>query len=103
MTGLTKNAMVRPVARIRWGLKAVPSECFEVDHGAMKLVLFVVGIVGGCCRRTRTRIWASDVSVGHRSDVTGRGTGSGVRDKHGHELEFPSAFRQSRRDGKPRG
>ena len=33
----------------------------------------------------------------------GMGLGSGIRDKHGHELEFPSAFRQSRRDGKPRG
>ena len=31
------------------------------------------------------------------------GLGSGIRDKYGHELEFPSAFRQSRRDGKPRG
>jgi hypothetical protein len=28
---------------------------------------------------------------------------SGTRDKYGHELEFPSAFRQSRRDGKARG
>jgi hypothetical protein len=28
---------------------------------------------------------------------------SGIRDKHGNELEFPSAFRQSRRDGKARG
>jgi hypothetical protein len=28
---------------------------------------------------------------------------SGIRDGHGHELEFPSAFRQSRRDGTPRG
>ena len=27
----------------------------------------------------------------------------GIRDKYGHELEFPSAFRQSRRDGKPKG
>lgn len=27
----------------------------------------------------------------------------GLRDKYGHELEFPSAFRMSRRDGKPRG
>jgi hypothetical protein len=27
---------------------------------------------------------------------------SGIRDQFGHELEFPSAFRQSR-DGKPRG
>jgi hypothetical protein len=35
--------------------------------------------------------------------VTGLGIGSGIRDRHGHELEFPSAFRQSRRDGKPRG
>lgn len=31
------------------------------------------------------------------------GLGSGIRDRHGHELEFPSAFRQSRSDGKPRG
>lgn len=31
------------------------------------------------------------------------GLGSGIRDRHGHELEFPAAFRQSRRDGKPRG
>lgn len=31
------------------------------------------------------------------------GLGSGICDKHGHELEFPSAFRQSRRDGKPKG
>lgn len=28
---------------------------------------------------------------------------SRIRDKHGNELEFPSAFRQSRRDGEPRG
>jgi hypothetical protein len=35
--------------------------------------------------------------------VRGLGLGSGIRDKRGHELEFPSAFRQSRRDGKPRG
>jgi hypothetical protein len=32
----------------------------------------------------------------------GLGLGSGIRDRHGHELEFPSAFRQSRRDGTPR-
>ncbi len=31
------------------------------------------------------------------------GQSSGIRDKFGHELEFPSAFRQSRRDGKPKG
>jgi hypothetical protein len=35
--------------------------------------------------------------------VPGLGLGSGIRDKYGHELEFPSAFRQSRRDGAPRG
>lgn len=35
--------------------------------------------------------------------VPGLGIGSGIRDKHGHELEFPSALRQSRRDGTPRG
>ncbi len=28
---------------------------------------------------------------------------SGIRDEFGNELEFPSAFRRSRRDGKPRG
>ena len=27
----------------------------------------------------------------------------GIRDKYGHELEFPSAFRRSRRDGQPKG
>jgi hypothetical protein len=32
-----------------------------------------------------------------------RGLPSGIRDRHGHELEFPSAFRQSRRDGRQRG
>jgi len=31
------------------------------------------------------------------------GQGSGIRDRYGHELEFPSAFRQSRRDGQQRG
>ena len=31
------------------------------------------------------------------------GQPSGIRDRHGHELEFPSAFRQSRRDGQPKG
>ena len=35
--------------------------------------------------------------------VPGLGVGAGIFDKHGQELEFPSAFRQSRRDGKPRG
>ena len=28
---------------------------------------------------------------------------SGILDRYGNELEFPSAFRQSRRDGRPRG
>ena len=27
----------------------------------------------------------------------------GIRDRYGNELEFPSAFRTSRRDGRPRG
>ncbi len=31
------------------------------------------------------------------------GLGSGIRDRHGNDLEFPSAFRQSRRDGTRRG
>ena len=31
------------------------------------------------------------------------GLPSGIRDRRGNELEFPSAFRQSRRDGTPRG
>jgi hypothetical protein len=31
------------------------------------------------------------------------GLGSGIQDESGNELEFPSAFRQSRRDGKSRG
>ncbi|MBI3467225.1 MAG: hypothetical protein HY000_29790 [Planctomycetes bacterium] len=35
--------------------------------------------------------------------VPGLGIGCGIRDRYGHDLEFPSAFRQSRRDGKPRG
>jgi hypothetical protein len=35
--------------------------------------------------------------------VPGLGIGCGIFDKNGNELEFPAAFRQSRRDGKPRG
>jgi hypothetical protein len=35
--------------------------------------------------------------------VPGLGLGSGILDKWGNELEFPSAFRQSRRDSTPRG
>lgn len=35
--------------------------------------------------------------------IPGLGLGSGILDKWGKELEFPSAFRQSRRDGTPRG
>lgn len=31
------------------------------------------------------------------------GQPSGIRDEYGHELEFPAAFRRSRRDGRPRG
>jgi hypothetical protein len=31
------------------------------------------------------------------------GQPSGIRDRFGNELEFPSAFRLSRRDGRPRG
>jgi len=31
------------------------------------------------------------------------GQSSGIQDRFGNELEFPSAFRLSRRDGKPRG
>jgi hypothetical protein len=29
--------------------------------------------------------------------------GSGIVDELGYELEFPAAFRRSRRDGQPRG
>src|SRR5438067_369942 len=35
--------------------------------------------------------------------VPGLGIGAGIFDKDGNELEFPSAFRQCRRNGKPRG
>ncbi|MGH9436790.1 MAG: DUF6932 family protein [Terriglobia bacterium] len=35
--------------------------------------------------------------------VPGLGIGCGIFDKYGNELEFPSAFRQCRRNGKPRG
>lgn len=35
--------------------------------------------------------------------VPGMGWGCGIRDKSGHELEFPSAFRQCRRDGAVKG
>lgn len=28
---------------------------------------------------------------------------TGIRDKHGHELEFPAAFRQARHGGRPKG
>ncbi len=35
--------------------------------------------------------------------VPGLGVQSGIRDRMGNELEFPAAFRQSRRNGKPRG
>jgi hypothetical protein len=35
--------------------------------------------------------------------VPGLGFGSGILDKYGNQLEFPSAFRQCRRNGKPRG
>jgi hypothetical protein len=35
--------------------------------------------------------------------VPGLGWGCGIRDKFGHEMEFPSAFRQCRRDGEPKG
>jgi hypothetical protein len=31
------------------------------------------------------------------------GMHTGIKDKHGHDLEFPSAFRISRRDDKPKG
>lgn len=31
------------------------------------------------------------------------GFGCGITDEHGNELEFPAAFRRSRRDGRPRG
>ena len=31
------------------------------------------------------------------------GQSSSIRDKHGNELEFPAAFRQSRRDGQAKG
>ena len=33
----------------------------------------------------------------------GSGPGTGIKDQQGHDLKFPSAFRQSRRDGKPKG
>jgi hypothetical protein len=31
------------------------------------------------------------------------GQSSGIRDRYGHELEFPAAFRRSRRDGEAKG
>jgi hypothetical protein len=41
--------------------------------------------------------------VGFYPHVPGLGIGSGILDKYGNQLEFPSAFRQCRRNGKPRG
>lgn len=35
--------------------------------------------------------------------VPGLGWGCGIRDKHGNELEFPAAFRQSRVNSAPKG
>jgi len=35
--------------------------------------------------------------------IPGVGWSSGIPDKFGHEMEFPSAFRQCRRDGEPKG
>jgi hypothetical protein len=35
--------------------------------------------------------------------VPGLGIGCGIFDRQGNELEFPSAFRQCRRSGKPKG
>src|SRR5271165_1449655 len=35
--------------------------------------------------------------------IPGMGIGCGILDPYSNELEIPSAFRQSRRDGKPRG
>ena len=35
--------------------------------------------------------------------VPNLGATSGIRDRYGNDLEFPAAFRQSRRDGSPRG
>ena|SRR5579872_1180456 len=35
--------------------------------------------------------------------VPGLGIGGGIFDRYGHELEFPSAFRQCRRNGKTKG
>jgi hypothetical protein len=35
--------------------------------------------------------------------VPALGVGCGILDKYGNELEFPSAFRLCRRNGKPRG
>ena len=35
--------------------------------------------------------------------IPGLGIGCGIFDKYGNELEFPSAFRQCLRNGKPRG
>lgn len=39
----------------------------------------------------------------YRVELYAHVQGLGFVDQHGYELEFPSAFRQSRRDGKPRG
>ena len=41
--------------------------------------------------------------MGKIPEFTDAGLPSGARDEYGNELEFPSAFRRSRRDGRPRG
>jgi hypothetical protein len=52
--------------------------------------------------RLKTGEWVRD-RVELYPHVPGLGIGCGICDKHGYELEFPSAFRQSRHAGKPRG
>jgi len=58
-------------------------------------------------RRPAPGYWKMQLPMWHRYRVelyphVPRGT-SGIVDKYGNELEFPAAFRQSRRDGKPKG
>jgi hypothetical protein len=81
----------------------LPAGEYELDFQRLRESFLVTGV--GVESSTWDSQWR-EVLVNNLKEMTKQlwNVGvSGIRDANGHELEFPSAFRQSRRDGKPRG
>ena len=75
----------------------LPPGDYELTLGELRASMLVVGPAG--YPKKQLPMWHQ-----YRVELYPHfGQLSGIRDKYGNDLEFPSAFRISRRDGRARG